>query len=184
MVEHILASSAKKFYDYLVQNNRGVEKIHHLRSEFKSPILTIILKQKLFGLENIFLEIDGKDYQIGNDEDIEVVAYDEATLTLVLKFNIPEYYKDSFTLKSDLKFLVKNVEQFFGSQTISLPSKSPYSPRLDSLLADLNEEQIRAVKKIFSHPLVYIWGAPGSGKTQRVLFQAIEKLIDADKKLL
>lgn len=183
MVEHILASSAKKFYDYLVQNNRGVEKIHHLRSEFKSPILTIILKQKLFGLENIFLEIDGKDYQIGNDEDIEVVAYDEATLTLVLKFNIPEYYKDSFTLKSDLKFLVKNVEQFFGSQTISLPSKSPYSPRLDSLLADLSEEQIRAVKKIFSHPLVYIWGAPGSGKTQRVLFQAIEKLIDADKKI-
>ena len=183
MVELLLASSAKKFYDYLLQNNKGIEKISYLRSEFKSPILTIMLKQRLFGLENVFIEIDGKDYQIENDGDIEIVAYDEATLTLTLKFNTPEYYKDSFILKSDLKFLVKNVEQFFGSSNISLPSKAPYSPKLDSLLPDLSEEQKRAVKRIFSHPLVYIWGAPGSGKTQRVLFQAIEKLIGADKKI-
>ncbi|RDU69012.1 hypothetical protein CQA62_04020 [Helicobacter cholecystus] len=183
MVELLLASCAKKFYDYLLQNHKGVEKIPHFHSEFKTPILTITLKQKLFSLENIFLEIDGKDYQIENSGDIEVVAYDEALLTLTLKFNTPEYYKDSFMLKSDLKFLVKNVEQFFNSQTVSLPSKLPISPKFNSLLSDLSEEQKRALKRIFSHPLVYIWGAPGSGKTQRVLFEAIEKLINADKKI-
>lgn len=183
MVETFLASSAKKFYEYLLENNKGVEVIPHRQAEFKNPTLTIHLKQKLFGLENVFLEIDGKDHLIEKEGDVEYVAYDEDNLVLILKFNTPEFYKDSFILKSDLKFLVKNVEQFFISQTIALPTKPPFSPKLTSLLPDLNAEQQRAIMRIFSHPLVYIWGAPGSGKTQRVLFQAIEKLIEADKKI-
>lgn len=183
MVESFLVSSAKKFYNYLLENNKGVEYIPYRQAQFDSPILKINLKQKLFGLENLFLEIDKKDYLLQNEGEIEIVAYDEDSLILILKFNTPEFYKESFLLKSDLKFLIKNVEHFFSSQQVALPTKSPSSPCLDNLLPDLNDEQKRAVIRIFSHPLVYVWGPPGSGKTQRVLFQAIQKLLEQDKKI-
>lgn len=167
----------------MLENNKGIEYIPYRQAEFKSPTLTIHLKQKLFGIENVFLEIDGKDYLLQSEGEVEIVAYDEDNLVLILKFKTPEYYKDAFLLKSDLKFLVKNVEQFFTSQGISLPKTLPISPKLNNLLEDISPEQHRALERIFKHSLVYVWGAPGSGKTQRVLFQAIQKLIEADKKV-
>lgn len=164
----------------------GVEEIKILSHAFLKNELTLVLQQKLFSLDNLMFCIGEEEYPIGEEEQISILSYDEKTLVLQLAFQNPSLLENNppFRLVSDLKFLVKNVESFFAEHKVSLPSAFPLRLKEESILRDeLSGEQLRALKMIFSHPLVYIWGAPGSGKTQRVLFQAILHLLKEGKKI-
>lgn len=47
----------------------------------------------------------------------------------------------------------------------------------------LHDEQAHALQTILTSPLSYVWGAPGSGKTQVVLFEALLHYIYSDKRV-
>lgn len=186
MVEEKLIQSAQVYFEYLEQNGLGMEEIRILSHRFSEGQLTLALHQKLFSTDNLVLFLEEREYIIGEEEEISILSYDEKNLVLQLQFKNSSLNPEGkpFRLVSDLKFLVKNVESFFGEQSIAMPSKFPLALREESILRDeLSGEQLIALKTIFSHPLVYIWGAPGSGKTQRVLFQAILYLIKEGKKV-
>lgn len=182
-LERSLSASAKAYYLYLESNNLGVEKIRVRSFKFQSQKLHISLGQKLHNLDGLFLRCKGRDFLI-DDEEIELVSYDEQKLSLILEFSISTRGFDDFELLSDLKFLVKNVEKFFENHSISLPSKMPLPlDRSDISQERLNDEQALAMDVIFASPLSYVWGAPGSGKTQRVLFESLAWLLRHDKKV-
>lgn len=185
MVEETLVQSAQIYYNYLEERGLGVEEIRIFSHSFFENELTLILQQRLFSLDNLVFCVDGKEYPIGEEEQVSILFYDEKTLMIKLSFQNPSLLDNkSFGLVSDLKFLVKNVENFFAEHKISLPSVFPLELKEESVLSsELSGEQLRALKVIFSHPLVYVWGAPGSGKTQRVLFQAILYLLKEGKKI-
>lgn len=186
MVEETLIQSAQTYFEHLEQNGLGVEEIKILSYAFEDHQLTLALNQKLFSTDNLVFFLEDKEYAIGEEEEISVSSYDEKNLVLQLYFKNASLNPKNkpFRLVSDLKFLVKNVEVFFNEQKIALPSASPLPLSEEGILRDeLSEEQYRAIQTIFSHPLVYIWGAPGSGKTQRVLFQAILHLLKQGKKI-
>jgi hypothetical protein len=60
---------------------------------------------------------------------------------------------------------------------------APAVPVQRALLADLNEVQAKAVQAALSLPISYIWGPPGTGKTQ-TLSAAIRVLFAAEKRAL
>jgi hypothetical protein len=60
---------------------------------------------------------------------------------------------------------------------------APAVPIQRALLADLNEAQSRAVQAALSSPISYIWGPPGTGKTQ-TLSAVIRALFAAEKRAL
>ncbi|OBV30055.1 hypothetical protein BKN38_06535 [Helicobacter sp. CLO-3] len=55
----------------------------------------------------------------------------------------------------------------------STPKPAPKSTPKPTTATPLTPEQQRALNTIFANPFSYIWGAPGSGKTQAVLFEAL-----------
>lgn len=185
MVEQILIQSTQIYFEYLEQKGLGVEEIKFLSSNLSGNELTLILAQKLFSLDGLVFCIGEEQYLIGEEELISILSYDEKTLVLKLTFNKSLLLEDkNFKLVSDLKFLVRNVENFFLEHNISLPSTTPIELQEENILSsELSDEQLKALGLIFSFPLVYVWGAPGSGKTQRVLFQAILHLLKQGKRV-
>ena len=88
----------------------------------------------------------------------------------------------AFALFSDLKFLVKNVEDFFSKygHKVTLPqvivaNEVPY-------ISALSEEQNQALSMVLTNPLSYVWGPPGTGKTQTIL-NIIANLICQNKSI-
>ena len=63
------------------------------------------------------------------------------------------------------------------------PADAPVVPIQRALVADLNEVQRRAVQAALSLPISYIWGPPGTGKTQ-TLSAVMRALLVAEKRAL
>lgn len=63
------------------------------------------------------------------------------------------------------------------------PADAPAVPIQRALLADLNEAQGKAVQAALSLPISYIWGPPGTGKTQ-TLSAVIRALFAAERRAL
>lgn len=180
----LLIDSARVYYEYLDNHGLGVEKIRMRSFIFEGQRLSIALGQKLFNTEGLLLRCKGRDYFVNDEDEIALVSYDEQKQILILEFQISTKDFKEFELLSDLKFLVKNVEKFFEHHSISLPYQSPLPLCVEEIPKErLSQEQMQAMKVIFSSPLSYIWGAPGSGKTQRVLFESLLWLIQRNQKI-
>ena len=134
------------------------------------------------------------------DEKTGILAIECLDCALLEKI---EKHKNDIKLFSDLKFLIRNLEMFFeNAKSFALPTKNPplaknppfaqnpiapiesnssQSPQNQHIEIDstftpkdyLNAEQKSALMCALSEPFSYIWGAPGSGKTQVVLFEAL-----------
>lgn len=179
-----LIDSAQIYYDFLEENGLGVEKIRIKSFQFESQRLYIFLSQKLYNTDSLLLRCNGRDFYISDEDEIVLLSYDEQKQILLLEFLISTANFRDFELLSDLKFLIMNVKNFFSSFEIALPSEMPIRIDDDEIPSErLSENQIQALKMIFSSPLSYVWGAPGSGKTQRVLFEALLLLIKKNKKV-
>lgn len=180
----LLLSSTQAYYDYLEKNGLGVEKISVKSFHFEGQQLFIFLSQKIFSTDSLLLRCGGKDFYIGDEDEILLLSHDEQKQILILEFLISTKDFKEFELLSDLKFLVKNVEEFFRHHLPALPSQKPCVLPEEKIPKErLNDEQIRAMKAIFSSSLTYVWGVPGSGKTQKVLFESLLFLIQEDKKV-
>lgn len=93
---------------------------------------------------------------------------------------------------SDLKFLIQRVKTWYelnGSE-LALPTiKSNLSDQFEKI--DYFEEkgfqpsdnQKESLKNIFQQPFSYIWGAPGTGKTQFVLAYAVLQYLNNNDKI-
>lgn len=130
------------------------------------------------------------------DEKTGILAIECLDFALLEKI---EKHKNDIKLFSDLKFLIRNLEMFFeNAKSFALPTKkpllaqNPLAPKSNSSQSPstaqnqhididssftpkdyLNAEQKSALMCALSEPFSYIWGAPGSGKTQVVLFEAL-----------
>ena len=89
-------------------------------------------------------------------------------------------------VRSDMKFLITSVCEFYRryGHLIRLPDYQPISgPAKYPPGKNPSDEQKIAVDRILCSPITYIWGAPGTGKTQFVLATAIRTLLSCGKKI-
>lgn len=82
------------------------------------------------------------------------------------------------TVEFDLSFLIKNARDYYDQHgdLIGYPYRAPEFSGDDILFPSrfsLSAQQMNAVRTILNSRLSYVWGAPGTGKTQMVLATAI-----------
>lgn len=171
-----LIDSSRRYYDFLEQNGRGLEEIPLLRIVPSPKGVILEVKSKVLSTENLLLRVLEEEWRIG-EEELVAESFDEkrGLLSLECSGELAAHLQRAQGLRlfSDLKFLVKNVERFYlnHEEELILPRPSPLL--IPPSIERLSSEQQKAIETIFAHPLSYIWGAPGTGKTRGVLFESL-----------
>ncbi len=161
-------------YDFLID----LDSIEEKNFNELNRILKITFSDEL--LEQLINNILKNNTESINNE--EVLSKDNI-LQYIARNKID--FLDKMKLFIDLKFLVKNIQDFCSQDSIiiSLPTQKPL--KLEIKMQDfISNEQREAIKGVFSNPISYIWGISGSGKTQIVLFNCLLNIIMQDKKAL
>lgn len=185
-MKEILIASSELYYKYLKDNDLGLEEIKILNSKLTNDQLLLTLRGKIFNPDSLILRINGIDFGF-DDEKIVQKYFDDKENILCLNIDSDIYAllkktkPEDIFLFSDLKFLVSNVKKFFENYSISIPTS--FNNTSLALPKYITKEQGDAIEGILSSPFSYIWGPPGSGKTQVVLFECLLHFIYIDKKV-
>ncbi|MCQ2070277.1 MAG: AAA domain-containing protein [archaeon] len=110
--------------------------------------------------------------------------FDRRTRTLALEVINPcisgiiESQHPVLSLVSDLTFLIQNVREYYSEfgDLVRIPEREPVrgdTPCRFPSDFQPSSEQRNAVNSILTSSMSYIWGAPGTGKTQMVLATSI-----------
>jgi len=178
-------ASAKRYYDYLAAKEKGKAEVGVSRiskwEEDEKVFFFLRMNKGLTYWESGKIKIKEVEY---DQNQIQLIEYDEEMKLLKIFPSKPELIltllevtSDEVKVVSDLKFLVKRVQWWYAEhgQRLELPSeRKALTMGEDSEKGnDLSQEQIKAIQTALSEPFSYIWGAPGTGKTKRVLAQCL-----------
>lgn len=185
--QEILIDSAKSYYAYLSEHDLGLEELKIVGATLEQERLILTLGVKVLSQDGLVLQVGERlfelsacaDMQYNQEDSILEISPNYELLESLQQLQSQKPKKSSahklalenLKLFSDLKFLVRNVEEFATKHPLSLPSRKPIAP--PQIPSYLNEYQKNALIVLFSQSLSYVWGAPGSGKTQVVLFEAV-----------
>ncbi|MBR4226543.1 MAG: AAA family ATPase [Candidatus Methanomethylophilaceae archaeon] len=137
---------------------------------------------------SLMLQVDSA---LLSGEEAGFTRYDEVSRTIVARpgasvLSAMAIAHPRVRVLSDVKFLVRSVAEFLErhSRSIGIPCRpvptgEPEFPEG----AEPSEQQREAVRTILSSPMSYVWGAPGTGKTQFVLATCIRTCIAAGMKV-
>jgi len=196
-IKELAISGSEKYLKYLVDNNKGIQEVRVFRIEKvdeTGTVFILTLSARLFDTESIEFKFlsSGTTY---NSFAVKVIEYDAEKRNLVIK-PIPTVAKhflnsraDQIIIISNLRFLVERTIHWFKNKVgeIKIPVKIPEIKfeKEKVLLQNSNpdESQLEAINNILTNPFSYIWGAPGTGKTQFVLSHAILAYIKKGKKI-
>ncbi len=177
-------------------SGKSVSRVLSRKTDPETSLIHLHLNRHIFSLECIELNVKGLSSSDHWREELRFVKWDEKKHLLTIHasgdlFSLIDSSENSeISVTSDMKFLTIRLREWYKnreySERISLPSSiSPIKPPNTSDFADApSDEQSAALNSIFLHPLTYIWGAPGTGKTKYVLSYALMNYIKAGKKVI
>lgn len=183
--------SAQIYRQYLLDTRGGQIVIPVKSKSTDGTFFDLELAEKPRMWDSLKVEIAGTVYEYGQ---IYLVSYDVASRKL--KVSPDDIRKNLLTtepvgnikLVSDLTFLVKRVEDWYqNSQNVPcIPQTfTPIpEPDLSLLEPELETNQIDAILGALKEPFSYIWGPPGTGKTQMVLARCIWAYLKENKRVL
>ena len=179
------------YYRYLTEHQRGLveNKVEKVRQKGKYIVLS--LKSILRFPDGTQIKIENRIYTA---EQIKPIEYNEKTKELTVRALEPFHQEllntplDNIMVISDLRFLVKRIENWYHRHgaKIQLPPKIKRAVSVPSFRSGEkpSDEQKKAICSALSHSFSYIWGAPGTGKTQFVLAHCILAYARKKKRVL
>jgi AAA domain len=195
-IKELGINASQTYYKYLDENGLGRVVVEVYAKELISTedrIYKLRLSKKLFDLDAVvFTDLTSK--QQYDTSKIKIIEYDIDKNFLIIQvptdsgFPIENLHYQEIAIISDLKFLVQRVLDWYkkNGELISLPTiKLIIDTEVNFYVENKqpNNEQKAAIKNILSSPFSYIWGAPGTGKTQLVLSYVITKYIEEGQKV-
>jgi hypothetical protein len=198
-IQSLCIAGADAYLGFLVENNRGQERIRVIRKEALTPLMNPVFKLtlagRLFDPDCVSVELMPPTKTYGPDF-FSIVEYDGDAKVLIIEVLNPELAldatpADNLLIVSDLRFLVRNVKRWYVSNGLQLrlPQISSAIPRVTPAAQDpqstihLENCQKEAVARSLENPLTYVWGPPGTGKTKHTLTQAALQLLHSQKRI-
>lgn len=193
-IQELCVNASKTYYNYLDENKLGRVVVEVFGKEIVNVdenIHKLRLAKKLFDLDAIVF-FDTTTNQQYDTSQIKIIEYDIDGNFLIVKvskgshFNIGSLHHKDILIVSDLKFLVQRVIDWFtkNGTLVELPALNASTDMTLNFFAEQpNEEQTQAIKNIRSTPFSYVWGAPGTGKTQLVLSYVVAQYIEQGEKV-
>ena len=198
-IKQLCISSSKAYYDFLAKTGKGLNEVEVWGitiENLQQRLVSLRLSKKIFDIETItfrFLD-DGKEF---DTEKIVVVEYDTEKNTLYIEPNADLFsrfthgHNSNLRVIADMKFLVERVRTWFEQRghALQLPDAvstlEQKSVTLESFGAlQPSRDQLAAIRTILTKPFSYIWGAPGTGKTQLVLANVVIQYVRQGKRCL
>ncbi len=190
--QDVAVESANIYRKYLKEKQKGnadisVKKIQQF---INNPELFSLTLSKHPVTDSMQIRVNGN---ICKQNEIRPVKYEKETKKLIVRAlsSFADILRTSdvnnVLVSSDLTFLVERVENWykqFGKE-LAFPSKRPnvnYKERTSG--KGPSPDQLDAIRGILFYPFTYVWGAPGTGKTQVVLSEVILSYISEGKKVL
>ncbi len=185
--KEVLLEATQIYYDYLDSHHLGVEELQIDSIQFLQDEMALSIKAQFLNVDALVIGV-GNEY-FAKESGLEVISYNEKSGSLIIGFLDSGLYQKckrsqkSIRIFNDLKFLIKNLQNFFNDTKQFILPQTPNITITQPLdfSQDINAEQKQAINNILQNPLSYIWGAPGSGKTQVVLFESLLYYIYANK---
>ncbi|MBQ6823444.1 MAG: AAA family ATPase [Clostridia bacterium] len=188
-LEAYARKSADIFYRYATEKNTAMARYGVASIINSDPFFDLIPEQRLSSVDGMVLQIGEALF---NDNQFKRISVDTKTKTVRI---LPSANMEKLLLNADpkqvffvydLRFLITRVSNWyrdFGDR-LGLPSNLPATFLSAHYDPTSSEEQRKAIDAILSHPFTYIWGAPGTGKTQFVLAQCLLHYVQAQKPVL
>lgn len=197
-IKTLCIKASQTYYNYLEANNKGRSEIDVYSIETLNPeegIFKLRISKKIFELDAIFFKPATSQGEYDSNR-IKIVEYDIDTNTLIIKpqNELKALFRglkpEQLKIISDLKFLVERVKTWYeiNGDKVRLPGEPsvlketfPQINFLEQMAPSQNQKD--ALQNIFANPFSYVWGAPGTGKTQFVLAYSIIHYIKQGKKV-
>lgn len=197
-IRKIALDSAGNYCKYLETYDKGTQIVDVFEVEYlqsKDLLIKLRLAAKLFDTDSIFFHLLTKNKKYDTSQ-VKIIEYDTDKNVLLIKISdeitadFQKVDKQNLKVISDLKFLVQRVKAWYelNGTALQLPSKLSNLKDKISGIKFLNEfepseNQRQSLSSIFTNPFTYVWGAPGTGKTQFVLAYAVMHYINNGKKV-
>lgn len=187
--------SAQLYYSHLERSGKGIAEIPVRRIKRDGEYVQLHLGARLSdavsqNLDGLLFRWNGRDY---TSNQIVPIEYTPSSVCLQVRPK-PKLLRDfcalepsKLTVYSDLKFLVKRVEEWYTchGHRLALPEGASGIARETLSFSETpSQEQEEAVFGALSCPFSYIWGAPGTGKTRVVLASCVLSLLASNRKVL
>lgn len=195
--QSLLCTGADIYYDYLtkefelghIESGRNVLTVRHVAKSEMPAEYIFQVDGKVKNADACQIGIKGVLYsslriiavhRISKHSD-SIRIHDEQNILASCQNLRPE----DIRIISDLRFLIQKLRDFYKNNTFDFFPKPPVNlPPLSSCYTDgLSAEQCDAVNTVFSSPVSYINGAPGTGKTAYVLSRCILRYILNNKRV-
>lgn len=187
-IRRLAIESSERYFKFLIDNQLGEQMVRVLSIEyFPEKHIKIALAERLRQIEYIFFRVLTTGSNFGSTVKIQSYDWHKNILYIVPDDEIIREFQNlnayDLAVVSDLKFLVKNVRQWYidlGSD-IQMPDNTQivsaqlFDPTKMSFIegCEPSDEQRYALSSVLTSPFSYVWGPPGSGKTQFVLAYAV-----------
>ncbi len=128
--------------------------------------------------DSLGIIVDGKEFS-GSQVSFDSYNRTARTIKLYPSNELREALESEpgdILLFTDTKWLAERTESFFvdyGDYMRFPPAPNVYRDSGIIAAFGISEEQEASVRSVLSNPLSYVWGVPGSGKTQSVLATSI-----------
>ncbi len=197
-VVQAVCESTKRYLEFLREQRQG--KTHHdisLITALKDPVpLGGVLHFTYTGQLPLRLSIvqDSSATLIleaapDNEIAIHILAYDRSNGRIEFASCGPVVgEKGQFLI--DYVWLIERCLKWYRNRGVTIPTSLPtiVHGRLDvtaeSLPAELSPEKVAAIQTLLGEPFSYIWGPPGTGKTNWVLAKAAKLCLDRGEKII
>lgn len=187
--ESVIAA-CEKYHKFLQSKGGGCTKSTVLafhRDHFSATDFVCQLNEKLTHLESCEVFVRN-----GKTSHISILKYkcgkDGIFVTLRVGKN-PDMFADlnpsDIEIRSDITFLIERLGAFYRKNALDFSPKGAIIPPPYTLSTDLtpSDAQRIAIEEVFFNPVSYIWGPPGSGKTNVVLAECVLNYIHEDERI-
>lgn len=199
IIVNAVSESAKKYYNFLVQNKAGfndftAEQIFKNNNEatlienetWKEYICSVPSRMRIFQDSSATLIPANAP---GTQIEIRIEEYDRRTGRLKL-YSKDDILGTTAKIIIDFRWLVNRCLKWYQNNGKSIPEITKIGDINQNISyqykgnQNISEEQRASIETMLSNGLSYIWGPPGTGKTNIVLLEAIRYCLAKEKKVL